>query len=441
MPGVQVACRTVVDNGAEPENEAPHGVGFPGNYPRKEPNRECHLLQPSPAPGGAPWRAAVAVTLALTAGALGLVSGPSAATPPTQDGAVAADYAGHWLAARVTADGSVHDANDHPSPGATLATALALATAGVEQTTFDRTLTWLSGHVESVIVNVNTDDDPGNLGELMIVAHAAGQDPTSFGGVDLVTRLGATLGLFEPGLYGHSDPTYDGAFRQSFALLGLAAAGVTPPPAAVTWLTSQQCVGADLTIQGGWQAYRAPQAACDPPDAQLFSGVDTNSTAAAAEALDALDVIPSADALAWLDRAQNTTGGWGFVPGAADDPNSTALVVQAIVAAGESPSAGRWISGTHTALSALLSFQLGCDAPVADRGAFTYPGGGPTPNALATQQAVWGAAQHAFPLGPITFGATPDPCAPPVPTTTTTQATSPVVPVAEAVAATPAFTG
>ncbi|MGN6090450.1 MAG: hypothetical protein ACTHNT_14300, partial [Actinomycetales bacterium] len=32
------------------------------------------------------------------------------------------------------------------------------------------------------------------------------------------------------GLYGSSDPTYDGAYRQALALLGLHATGVTPSP-------------------------------------------------------------------------------------------------------------------------------------------------------------------------------------------------------------------
>ena len=116
--------------------------------------------------------------------------------------------------------------------------------------------------------------------------------------------------------------------------------------------------------------------------------------------------------------------------------------MQAIVAAGESPSAGRWIAGTDTALSALLGFQLGCDARSADQGAFTYPGlGRPTPNALATQQAVWGAAQHAFPLGPVTFGP-PRPLCTARPHHDHHPATSAdVVPAAEAVAATPAVHG
>ncbi len=78
--------------------------------------------------------------------------------------------------------------------------------------------------------------------------------------------------------------------------MGLAAAGAAQAPAAVAWLTAQQCLGPDLTVQGGWQAYRPPATACSPPDPETFSGVDTNSTAAASEALDAIDTTPPADA-------------------------------------------------------------------------------------------------------------------------------------------------
>jgi len=166
----------------------------------------------------------IAVTVVMTAGAAGLSSAPSGATPPTQDGTVAAGYAGHWLAAQVNADGSVHDANDHPSPGSTLGTALGLASAGTEQATFNRTVTWLSDHVDAV-TGTGATAAPGQIGYLLLVVDAAGRDATTFGGVNLVTRLAGTLGQFESGLYGQADPTYDGAFRQSLAILGLDAVG------------------------------------------------------------------------------------------------------------------------------------------------------------------------------------------------------------------------
>ena len=387
----------------------------------------------------------LAVAVALTIGAVGIGTIPSAAAPPTQNGAVAAGYAGGWLARQVNADGSVHDANDHPSPGATVATALSLGAAGTEHATFDRMVTWLSAHVDAV-TGTGATADPGQIGYLLLVVDAAGVDATSFGGVNLVTRLGGTLGQFEPGLYGKADPTYSGAFRQSLAILGLDGVGAPQGAGTVAWLAAQQCGGVNLAIQGGWEAYRAPATACTAPDLNTFTGVDTNSTALAYAALVAAGTTPTSDALGWLDRAQNATGGWGYLPGLDDDPDSTGLVIQAIVAGGQSPTSGVWVEGTNTAMSALLAFQLGCTAPAANRAAFTYPGGGATPNLVATQQATWGASGHAFPLGPVTFGATPDPCAPIVTTTTTSPSTTSTTTAkttvaADPVEATPAFTG
>ncbi|MGW3140995.1 prenyltransferase/squalene oxidase repeat-containing protein, partial [Streptomyces sp. NPDC001139] len=53
------------------------------------------------------------------------------------------------------------------------------------------------------------------------------------------------------GLYGTSDPTYDGVWRQSLALLAQRTVGVEPAGAAVAWLAGQQCG------DGSFAAYRA----------------------------------------------------------------------------------------------------------------------------------------------------------------------------------------
>ncbi|EFF90770.1 secreted protein, partial [Streptomyces sp. e14] len=80
------------------------------------------------------------------------------------------------------------------------------------------------------------------------------------------------------GLYGSTDPKYDGVWRQSLALLAQHTAGVRPAARAVDWLTGQQCA------DGSYAAFRAdPARACD---AKVM--VDTNSTAAAVQALAAL---------------------------------------------------------------------------------------------------------------------------------------------------------
>ncbi len=77
------------------------------------------------------------------------------------------------------------------------------------------------------------------------------------------------------GLYGSADPQYDGVWRQSLALLAQDTAGVIPSSSAVKWLTDQQC------DNGAFAPFRAdPAKACDAK-----TMVDTNSTAAAVQAL------------------------------------------------------------------------------------------------------------------------------------------------------------
>ena len=90
----------------------------------------------------------------------------------------------------------------------------------------------------------------------------------------------------------------------------------------------------------------------------------------------------------------------------------------------------RFADRAATPLQALLSFQLGCDVPEADRGAFTYPGSNDAPNGFATAQAV-GAAAGApvlFEPGDLSDGVTPLDCTPVTTTTTTTVAPTTAAP-------------
>ncbi|MFJ9564880.1 prenyltransferase/squalene oxidase repeat-containing protein [Streptomyces fuscichromogenes] len=130
------------------------------------------------------------------------------------------------------------------------------------------------------------------------------------------------------GLYGSSDPQYDGVWRQSLALLAQRTVGVTPAAKAVDWLAGQQCAN------GSFAAFRAePTAAC-----AASTAVDTNSTAAAVQALTAVGGHDDATAKAvtWLKSQQNKDGGWGYAPGSPSDTNSTGVVVGALAAAGAS---------------------------------------------------------------------------------------------------------
>lgn len=396
---------------------------------------------------------AVAFALVGTAAATAVNVG---ATPPSPDPTTAAQFGARWAATQVNPSGFVPGPTSTPNLSATIETAITLASAGVEQPTFNAIVTWLQANAASAIDPDGTGDNPGNLGNLLMIAHAAGVDPTAFGGQNLITRLGATLGGFAPGLYGAADPTYDGVYRQSLALLGLEAAGVTLPATAVAWLEGQQCDATVAAAHGGFEAFRADTAvACVAPDPNTFVGPDTNSTAIAVQALAVVSGFGGgAAALDFLNAAESATAGFAYITGGTDDPNSTSLVILGIIAGGESPTTGRWTKGAADPYTSLLGWQLGCDQAAADRGAFASPFSSGAADAFATRQAVWGAAGKPFPLtGPASFQVAPVPCAPPTttttaPTTTTTVTTVTTVPVvdAQATAAVPvvaavAFTG
>ena len=189
------------------------------------------------------------------------------------------------------------------------------------------------------------------------------------------------------GLYGSSDPTYDGVFRQSLAILGLHAAGQTPDPTAVDWLLDQQCA------DGGFSSYNAtPAKGCPAYDSSTFTGgEDTNATSLALQALLATGHSKQAAAAAKVLRAaQDNDGGWPFIVGGGfSDPNSTGLVLAALAAAGDGvdPDGAAYLAG----------LQIGCGtsaepSDAGDRGGITTPYSNGAPDVLGTVQAIPGLA-------------------------------------------------
>jgi prenyltransferase beta subunit len=92
----------------------------------------------------------------------------------------------------------------------------------------------------------------------------------------------------------------------------------------------------------------------------------------------------------FLKDSQNTDGGFFYSDlwGSTDsDTNSTAYAVQAILAAGEDPTSGRWVISSTNPISYMLSMQL-------PDGSFEWmPGYGS--NLFATQQVI-PALMHKF---------------------------------------------
>ncbi len=243
---------------------------------------------------------------------------------------------------------------------------------------------------------------PGQLALLILDAHALGVDPTSFGGIDLVTSLLATEQTSgkNKGLFGtdRQERNYDaGVYNQGLSLAALAAVGDTHGSVitrAESWLLGQQC------SDGGWTSYISSTNPCNGSPAD-YEGPDTNSTSLAIDGLSAQgDLAGSASTKAhnFLFHAQDSDGGWGYEPNTSKapgstDPDSTALVIQAILALGDSPSRTPFIQNANP-VSVLESFQTTTGE---NAGSFTYPGIS-GPNILATYQAVPAVAGVLFPF-------------------------------------------
>lgn len=178
----------------------------------------------------------------------------------------------------------------------------------------------------------------------------------------------ATLGAFDADAAPHA-----------WAMLGMAALSETIPPTATDYLLGLQQPDGAWEWGAGW-------------------GTDTNSTALALQALIAAGESPTSTAVisgvAYLEQAQNTDGGFPYSPvaswGRDSDVNSTAYVVQALLATGEDPVTGTWaINGTNP-IAYLIGMQL-------DDGSFEWQTGSGS-NQLTTQQAVTALLYRPFPV-------------------------------------------
>lgn len=228
----------------------------------------------------------------------------------------------------------------------------------------------------------------GACGELIQAVVAARQDPTSFAGAKLVERLNGYHNLRTAnGAYGDGQ-----AFTQALALQGLVAAAAPVPSDAVSFLERAQ------NSKGGWDYLDVKD---DPNAAANFDSSDTNSTAMALMALDAAgDHSGDSLALRWLHTQQQPDGGFPYQQGSPADPDSTALVIQAILGAGQNPQASNWSKSGHAPLQELIATQ-------ASSGGYAFPGN-KSPDAFTTSQVPPALELQAFPVtGTYALGFTP----------------------------------
>lgn len=181
-----------------------------------------------------------------------------------------------------------------------------------------------------------------------------------------------TTGAFR-GAYGY------GSGPQAWAILGTRSLSQSVPVTAVQYLRNAQ------QPNGGWEW-------------QAGFGSDTNSTALALQALVSIgEPVTSStiiSGLAYLKSAQNADGGFTYDPtspwGTASDTNSTAYVVQSLLAVGHDPITGTWAVTSSNPISYLIGMQL-------PDGSFEYQKGLGA-NQVATQQAIPALLGRPFPL-------------------------------------------
>ena len=369
------------------------------------------------------WRVLLAASLVLVVVIAGVPARAGAGQPePGQAGVQGAVTAGgvgegaivagaNWLATQINAEGFATSAftPGQPDPGITSDIALSLAAAGRGGDAFNRAVEWLRNPDNGeVVFGFGTDSvRPAAIGLLLLVGFAAGESNPGVIGepdseIDLVAALGGTIqgpGDDDHGLYGDGDPTFDGVYRQSLAILGLKAIEATVPDEAVTWLAGQQC------DDGGFPFYREAGGDCDS---------DADATALAIQATVALDPAPAnpdaTKALDWLEDDLGANGAWTYF--GTPSENSTANAIGAIVASGEDPTTGRWETASGaTPVSWLASRQLQC--PSVDVGAFVSEFSGGGPDLFASRQALLGITETSLPVEAANFNEAPAaPCAP-----------------------------
>ena len=207
--------------------------------------------------------------------------------------------------------------------------------------------------------------DAGRAGKVVEAIVAAGADPRDFGGTDYIAIIQATYDA-DTGLH---HPSF--LFRHALAVQALAVSGADAPRPAVTAILDTQ------GLDGGWNWYV-------PVTRTLQSEVD--STARILQSIVRAGVPVSSTAVIsatqFLATQQRSDGGWARSEEEDyTNANSTALAIQALVAAGIHPSAPEWAREGGDPVIALLRFQE-------PSGAFAYTIETPESRMLATLDAL-----------------------------------------------------
>jgi hypothetical protein len=228
----------------------------------------------------------------------------------------------------------------------------------------------------------------GATAQLVLAVLAGGRNPRAF--PDTSSDLLAKLDSFYDSSTGdYGDPAKPDPSGHALAVLAILAAADSSHPLgakAEAYLVGLQAA------DGGWG----------------YGGTsDSNTTSVALMALatftDSGANTSRSNGLAYLKTQQNANGGFtlssGYDPAKTPDPDSDALVIQAVLASGQDPTGAGWTTAGNNAMTDLLTFQQTNTSDAAYGGfSSTKPVSSNPPDAYTTSQVP--AALNRRPLPP-----------------------------------------
>lgn len=290
----------------------------------------------------------------------------AAATPATAQ----ANAALRYLYGQVGTNGSIAG-----SLGATEDTVISVADSGYDPATLKGTSGTTAYHYLGS--HASTITTAGGAAKYVLAWVAAGK-PAAIDAAAWLTKLNSPTGgggFLEPnGAFHNASSTIEtaNAYSQSLAVLADVAAGHALPAHATGWLRCAQ------RPDGGF-GYAINDADPTPPAFCGDTSSDTNDTGIIMQALGQAGVTAAtASARAYLHSAQQPDGGFSFGSTGSSDPDSDAVVIQALVAMGQDPTAASWSKGAANPLSNLESF-----ADPHGSGGYVFPGN-TAPDAFTT---------------------------------------------------------
>jgi hypothetical protein len=325
---------------------------------------------------------AVTTVLALTA--------PAATAAPTTTEAATASS---WLAAALDGDTDMIVGDWGVDHGLTADVILSLTATGNEAEAQARAYEALVADMDTYLTFGDPDElYAGPLAKLSMVVLSQGDDPTAVPSGDEETRdlIAELRDLEEGGRFSDRSQWGDhsNVISQSLALLAFVRAGEELPDGAVDVLVEARCG------DGGFPTYFGSATCTSSPDATGFA------VQAIAATLGADAGCVGAEAMAWLERTQESNGGWvsGDSGETLANANSTGLATQALLVTGADTTAPRAF------LTGLQNDDGGLGYSEGDASDVRATAQAVAPMAELPLQAIGGS-----PVEPVSFACTPEP--------------------------------